>query len=464
MKTIYKFFSTPSGATFISMVARSGNTLLLLPLISKVFPIEYFNVWMLFAVVYSLKDLLDLGLVPNFSRLFSYAYGGLVDLKCLDGEKYNKPNVVLINKIYTVARKVYVHIAVVAFFLILLLGTIAVQHPISDIGDNIVWGAWGVVVVTMPLVIYGNIYSSLLLGVEMVAFVKKWDAIFNILSLLCSCLILFLTKSFLLLTASFYIFNVLIVVRNHIFVSRLHLLSSQIQVFERGIWIIVRDLAGKNLIAGLSNFGLQRGVEILVGNVASVGLSSSYLFSSRLLEQLKAISSIYFYPKVQIFASQYIQKSKRKVLASIQKDMFLSSALLLGGIIFLFLGGWKLLKIFGLNVDFVSRDIWIWMGGAALLERCISMFAETYGILNNKVISHVGLVVSGALFLLFSYFLLPHFGIQAIPMSFVIAYIAFYMEYAICKLKSVQIPNAFLIYAISPILILCIFYGIYMSC
>ena len=464
VKKACKLWSTPAGATLISMIARSGNTFFLLPFISKMFPIEYFNVWMLFAVIYSLKDLLDLGLVPNFSRVFSYAYGGIVNLKDLNGEKGESPNNKLINQIYCIARKVYFYIAIFAFILISVGGTIALWKPISVLNNDVIWFSWLIIIIAVPLVIFGNIYSSLLLGIGKVVFIKKWDAIFNVLALLSSCLILYFTRSFLLLVLSFYIFNVLIVVRNYIFVLRLHLIQSDQQIFDYDVWMIIRNLAAKNFIAGFSSFGLQRGVEILIGNVATAELSSSYLFSSRLLEQLKSVSAIYFYPKIQIFAFKCIQESRKKVLFLIQRDMFMSSILLFCGIIFLFLGGWKILKIFGLNVDFVSTNVWIWMGIAALLERCISMFAETYGILINKVISHVGLIVSGGLFLLFVSLLNPQLGIQAIPMSFAISYLSFYLEYVICKLKSLQVSNIFIVCAMSPVLILCVFYGIFMCC
>lgn len=461
IKKIYGICNSPSGTTLASMIARSGNTLFLLPFISKIFPIEYFNIWMLLAVVYSLKDLLDLGLVTNFARLFSYAHGGITNLKCLDGEKMEYPNEELISKIYYVARKVYFYIAIFAFIIILFLGSFALWRPFISIHNSIVWYSWGIVVIAIPLAIYGNIYSSLLLGIGKIAFVKKWDTIFNILSLLSSFLILFYTHSFLLLVLSFYVFNILIVVRNYVFIFRLKLIAPVETLFDHEIWSITKNLAGKNFIAGLSSFGIQRGVEILIGNFANVNLSSSYLFSSRLLEQLKSVSAIFFFPKIQIFASKYIQESKNKLLNCIRKDMLLSSTMLLCGIIFLFLGGWKILKLFGLNVNFISNDIWIWMGLAALLERNVSMFAETFAILTNQIISHIGLIISGIIFLLLTYFLLPQLGIKAIPIAFFISYISFYMEFAIYKLKSVQIKNSFLLFPTYPIIALGLFYCIY---
>ena len=439
IKKIYGICNSPSGTTLASMIARSGNTLFLLPFISKIFPIEYFNIWMLLAVVYSLKDLLDLGLVTNFARLFSYAHGGITNLKCLDGEKMEYPNEELISKIYYVARKVYFYIAIFAFIIILFLGSFALWRPLISIHNSIVWYSWGIVVIAIPLAIYGNIYSSLLLGIGKIAFVKKWDTIFNILSLLSSFLILFYTHSFLLLVLSFYVFNILIVVRNYVFIFRLKLIAPVETLFDHEIWSITKNLAGKNFIAGLSSFGIQRGVEILIGNFANVNLSSSYLFSSRLLEQLKSVSAIFFFPKIQIFASKYIQESKNKLLNCIR----------------------KILKLFGLNVNFISNDIWIWMGLAALLERNVSMFAETFAILTNQIISHIGLIISGKIFLLLTYFLLPQLGIKAIPIAFFISYISFYMEFAIYKLKSVQIKNSFLLFPTYPIIALGLFYCIY---
>lgn len=461
VKRVYTLYNSPSGTTLVSIIARSGNTLFLLPFISKVFPLEYFNIWMLFSIVYSLKDLLDLGLVTNFARLFSYAYGGVTSLKFLEGEKIDCSNNELINKIFYVAKKVYLYISVLAFILILFLGSFALWRPLTSIDDLFVWYSWGIVVVTMPLVIYGNTYSSLLLGIGRIAFVKKWDTVFNILSVMTSILLLYFTRSFLLLVLSFYFFNILIVIRNYIFIKHLRLISSTNENFDSEIWSIAKNLAGKYFIAGLSGFGIQRGTEILIGNFANVNLASSYLFSSRLLEQLKAVSAIYFYPKIQIFASRYIQGSRDKLLKGVQKDMLLSSFMMMAGIIFLYLGGWKVLNLFGLNVNFIHDDIWVWMGLAALLERCVSMFGETYAILTNRVISHIGLIVSGILFLLLVYFLTPYFEIKAIPMAFSIAYASFYLEYSIFKLKSLQIKNSFIASSLFPCMGFVIFYCIY---
>jgi len=103
---------------------------------------------------------------------------------------------------------------------------------------------------------------------------------------LSSFLILFYTHSFLLLVLSFYVFNILIVVRNYVFIFRLKLIAPVETLFDHEIWSITKNLAGKNFIAGLSSFGIQRGVEILIGNFANVNLSSSYLSISYYVDKI----------------------------------------------------------------------------------------------------------------------------------------------------------------------------------
>lgn len=423
-----KIYNSPIIMTWAGMIGKVGNSLIILPIILKIFPLEILNIWFLFQIFYSLKDTLDLGLVNNISRFFSYALGGVKDLNNLE-ETEDQPNINLIKKINSVSHRLYLIIAFIALIFYLSIGSFFIHKPINN--DATLWYSWLFVIFSTVIALYGNKFSSILIGLNRVAILRRTDAILGVITLISSVIILLVSKNFFLLIISFYGAYILITIKNYYLYKKLTIDYEITSVpFSTNTWNKIKEVAKKSFIGGVMGYGLNQGLKILIANIVPTNISANYLLADRLIGQIYQVAIGPFnskLPQMTIFESQ---NKRHELLTLSRKLMWLSYAVVVIGVVSILFFSDAIFRIIKINTDFVSSEVWILLGISILIERYVIMQQQLYTVFTNRIIMHKVIPITGTIKIILFYFLFIKLGIIALPLSIIISYLLYEFWYS----------------------------------
>jgi hypothetical protein len=452
-------YSSPVFTSWGNILTKGGNIVLVLPLILTTFNTLEIKLWFVFQLLFSLKDILDFGLVGNFSRSYAYAYAGSESLNKRAVASPNKPNTSLLSSIHYVSRITYIKVALICFILFLGLGTLGVYSTINEFSNSSSnWLSWLIICLITPITLYGNLYVSFLNGINKVAVVKRWDTLFSLLLVLSSLLILVLQPSILALVTVTYFWHLMTMIRNY-YLSRKYIFSYKMNSTKPDDENIVTNeiypLAIKDFIGGISGFGFQKILDLVLVNITSTEIITPYLFANRLMEKLNYLSGVPFFTKIPYFATDFVKLISIKYRQNIKNGMLFSYLTLIMGVIFIGIYDTQLIALIKSNVLFVSTSLWIAMSIFAVIERYTAMHAQQYTISENKIITHIGLPITGILTIIFVSVTYDLIGLISIPISGIIAYLLFYSWFAGHKSYKAMRVNFFQFekYLIIPVII-----------
>lgn len=423
-----KFKKSPTFTTWLNYGVKSINVVVILPIIVTVFDTNIVNVWLVFQVVFGLKDLLDLGMVGNFSRSYAYVSGGF-DLINNDRELNETERQILTKKIYTFSKKLYLKIGFFSLLLMISLGSLGVYKTIRVAGNDIeLWIAWSIVSVVSSLLLYANVYTSYLIGRNHVALVRRWDTLFSFLSSFCVIIALYWWPSILAIVLITYFWLFAAVIRNYWFaynVENKYLKSAGIVSDTFSAKGVILKNSMKDFIGGLAGYGFLKVLDLIIANIAAPNMVASYLMSSRILDQIKLVSGAPFYSKIPFLTKAFV-RDRVSFVHSVFKSSLINYIGLLLPTLILFFYSDKLLQLIDSNVKFVSRDLWFLMIVFSLIERFTSIHSNVYAIVNNKVKTHVGLIATAIISICFIGLTYGIMGIYSIPAGGIFSYLCFY--------------------------------------
>ncbi|ANQ50233.2 hypothetical protein MY04_2865 [Flammeovirga sp. MY04] len=413
--------------TWASMIGKIGNVLLILPLLLRTFPVEVINLWFLFQLIFSFKDILDLGLVNNISRAYSYALGGSVSLNEFSINQ-DEPNYQLIFKIEKVSRKVYLYVTIIAFVLLLFLGPISLFKTINSIDGNYneYWLSWVILLISIVFSLFGNSYTSFLIGVNKVAEMRRTDAIINLFSLLLTAIVTLLYPSFILIVTTFYFMHVALFLKNRFLCKKVKESYPVTNVeFDSKVWDNIQSRAKRSFAAGIGGYGVNIILNVVVSNLIPVNLSAAYLFANRVIMQINQISVGAFDPNLPKMSVLEAQNRKKEQINLVNKSMNLSYLIITLGVFGVYLFSHLLLDIISSKTEFITFDIWFLLSLAILLERFSIMHRQYYTLMTNTIIAHKIVIVTGIIKIILFYVLFPFMDIYALPISYIFSLIIF---------------------------------------
>ena len=439
MSFLRNIFNSPTINTWFSYSTKTLSLFIVLPLILNKFSVEEVALWYLFATVISLQGIADLGFKFTFVRFFAYAQGGAEDI-LNKKENYllkenSEPNIELIGKIYSIMNILYKRMSIVLFFLLVTVGTLALFLPISRLANQEnAWIAWFVIVLVSSYKFYGTIYTNYLEGINKIALVRRWEGITSIGAIISSIFSLFIFESLLALVISNQIWIVINVVRNKILLRTANDKSFTKLVhkhpFDRELFKKIWEPAWKTGISGIMSNSLSSIMSLIYAQIGDSVIVASYLLSIRLINQVKDISVAPFYTKIPSFAMLFSQGKKEKLLGLAQKGMFVSNLIFIIGAILTGELAIYLLDYINSDVKFVSNELWILLMTAYFIHRFGAMHIHLYST-SNHIISHIADGISGIIFIVSTFILLPFFDIYAIPMGLLTGYLGFYSWYSV---------------------------------
>lgn len=425
---------SPTFTSWASIFARTGNTILVLPLILSTYEQYEVNAFLLLSVIFSLKDILDFGFLNNIARFYSYSLGGSTSFRKLkESNKKNFQNKSLINALLSFSNKLYNLLAVIAFVLFAILGTISIFKPFSFFeNQTLIYLAWSFQVLVISLWILGNKYSTLLIGFNKIPLLKRWDAIFTSFQVISMSLLVILNFKIEIIIITLNMWNLLIVIRNW-YLYRILIKSESIEIhknkqLEAYVLHTVFPLAKREFLSGIMGFGLFQSVNVFYANIASPTSSASYLLAMKIGDQIKQVARAPFYSKIPFFSTLFITNRKR-LFQEMRFSQMLSYATLLVAIFLVYFFADAGLKFINSDTPFVQDTLWLIIGFYILIERFTAMHHQAYVIVYNKVISHIGQSVVGIITVSVFFFFIDLIGAYSIPVGLIFGYLSFFSWY-----------------------------------
>ena len=220
---------------------------------------------------------------------------------------------------------------------------------------------------------WGSQYSNILQGINKIALLRRWDTIFNSLSVLSSFIVLYLHGGLLILVIANQLWYALVVLRN------IYLCSSVENRKLKNIKIsIVRDpyiinsvwpSAWRSGLGVFMSFGLIQVSGIIYAQIGDVAQIAAYLLALRIIQTLSTFSRAPFYSNLPLLA---ILRAQNKIVQQVSVAKFgmrLSYWVYVLGFIFIGLFLDKLLVIIHSNTHFVNSTLWFLLGCAIFIER-----------------------------------------------------------------------------------------------
>lgn len=438
-RLVQRAWTSPTLTTWASFLTRSLNLLVILPLAVDRLSAAEVQIWQMVLSVGIMLMFLDLGLSPTFTRFFARSVVTAGEAGSRGATDYGR-----VEQTWRTMFFIYGWAARLGGLPVLLIGWLALKLPISDLEQPAEgWWALGAVALTSPLGFLALGYTAFLQGLNHVALVRRWEALFGLGAVATNLGVLMLGGGLLELVVATQVWTVLAVLRNRMLAFRVD--QGRARQFGKAMWIrsawaeawpaVWRSGVGVVLTSGfIQASGL---LYAQFGRAAEV---AAYLLALRYLTAISQFAQAPFYSRIPALARLQAQGDTPRLLALAERGMRLSHlTFAAAATTAAYVLPWVFTQVEG-EVAFVSPSLWWLFVFAIFLERFGAMHLQLYST-TNHIVWHKAGGWSGAIIITVSLLSIRHLGAYAVPIGMVVAYAGFYCWY--CAMKSYrefQIP------------------------
>jgi len=437
---------------------------ILLPLALSQLTVEEASLWLLFQAVQALQGMADFGFTPTFIRIVSYARSE----KNTSEIESNAINSLVINdtsihRVIGTMRCVYNRLSVVAFFLMAVLGSLAVMKPISLLEDiTMGWSAWAVVVVSSILVFRGGMFGAYMQGADQIALYQRWQIVTGMTSLIGAIIALLVGGGLFLLVLIVQAGGVVgVFVTRRLAVQHTPKASwSGPAIKDPEIMQTVWPAAWRSGLGVAMTYGTIQGTGVVYAQIVPAADAAAFLLAQRVVRTISSFANAPFYTRIPQMSRMYAEGKRDGLVESARVGMLQANWVLVAGIITIGFAAEPLLALIGSQTGFVSADVWLLLGLAALLERIGAMHLQLYST-TNHIVWHIANGISGVVMLIALPITYHFLGVLGLPLGIAIAYAGFYVPYSCIKSYSTFHLTLFRMdigASILPLLLLALFF------
>ncbi|MBU1658146.1 hypothetical protein KKG72_03735 [bacterium] len=421
-------WNSPTITTWGSFLSRTLNVIVLLPYVLVKFSNDELNIWFIIGIIISLIRLLDMGFSQTFMRVLSYARAGS---RVQDLSKFSKSNIAnyeTIIEIYRTMGYIYKGISFVVFVVLLTFGTLFFYTKFMTLSnDNHALYVWIVVVFVSTYMMYGNIYTTFLQGMNHIAILRRWEIFSSLGNIFSSVLILYFNGGLFELIAVQQFWILFSVIRNKYLVSKIELpfnIFKQKYYINKDVFSVVWSSAWKSGLGVLMSFGLVQISGLVYTSIGNTEQVTSYLFGLRIIQILSEFSRAPFYSKIPFMASVYAKHDFEMLLKIAKKSIQLSLWSYIIAFFFIALLGDLILDMIGSNTLLPEPLLWSLFGLAFFLERYGAMHLQLYS-LTNDIVWHKANGIAGSIFIVLSIIFYNFFGVYSFLLAYIFANVAY---------------------------------------
>lgn len=425
--------------TWLNIAARMSGMLVVLPIILNRFSAADVSLYYLFASIVSLQLMTASGFVPTLSRFYSFVLSGarLSDLLASrHGQKLHSKfeGSVCVETLLNLKQSMavgYNRLLAWTTPICILLGSLALQKPVSN-SDNSTeaWLAWSVICLVSPMVLLSTQYSALLQGANKVALDQRWSALFVLMGSLSGFIVVLCGGGLLALVVSNQLWQI-------VGYLRLRWLSRKILKdytgqdlpkngsyhpdFLRAVW----PASWRSLVGVFSSNGISTSLGLVFAQFLAPGPLAELLLAVRVMTLIAEISRAPFYSKIPTFNQLRAQGNVDQLVRVASRAMRVAYILFTLGIATTPLVAKIALPLIGSEVGFPSEGFWFLLGAAFLVERMGAMHVQLYST-TNHIIWHWLNGLTGLIWIILLYVLIPNYGLHAYPISMIASYLLCY--------------------------------------
>lgn len=433
-----RIWNSPTITTWGSFITKSLYAIVILPIITTKFPQQDITVWLMLNIFIGFQGLADLGFSNTFIRVISYAVGGLKKIEKFDSdtklERKEGPNWELVERIYATTSKMFLYLAFLFTVAFLIFGFLGLKKPISLTNESIYgWLSFAVVVVVTFFNIYYSKYNIFLQGVNKIALLRRWETFFSLGSIVALFIVLSVSNSYFYLILTQQIFALLSIFRNRYLTRRYNegiVTTFKTLKMDKDLLKSLFPAAWRSWLGVMMSYGVVQVSGIIVGQSSNSALTSSYLFTLRLLDLIKNFSIAPFYSKIPLMSRLFAENKKDEILGLARQGMFLSLGVFAIATVSLGLMGNILLGMIHSHITLVSGPLYLLLVLAFYTERYGAMHIQLHSLTNN-IVWHIANGITGIIFILTTILLMRYtnLGIISYPIGMLAGNILFYCWY-----------------------------------
>lgn len=437
-----KIKSSSTLMTWLSFGSKTTNQIIILPLILIYLETDEISLWYLFLTFINLQNLADMGFSQTFSRIISYSMGGrnlneIGLIKKLNNTSSRPPNLDLLRKIWGTMHKIYNWLSFFAFILLLVFGTLSLLEPIAKSNDQIsAWSSWGIILFTSLFLLRGNKYSAYLQGVNEVALLRRWEAIFELFIFVSYLTIILLGGGLLGLVIINQSWKIVNIFRNRFLAKQVNnkFLHAKIHnKFHRDVFDTIWPSVWRSGLGIIFAQGPIHFSGIIYAQFGPIDKLASFLVALRILKVVNSFSQAPFYSQIPLFNLLRAQgKDDILEILFIRRMRFSYYSFIIPSIL-VGLFSEYVFNLIPSNVQFVQIQIWFLLSIGGYLERFGAMHLHIFST-TNQIIWHIANGVTAILFFSFTtLFLFYSLDILSFPLAMIISNLLFYCWYTASK-------------------------------
>lgn len=423
------------------MAIRLLSAVVVLPIVLVRFSPAEVVVWQLFASLFGLMLLLDVGMSATFSRMIAFARGGasLDQMRDMRGHTLGgaSPSLETLYRLIATLRAIASRFAVLALLIFAVLGSVALQRPIGQTAEPaLAWVAWAVVLAAAALNIWGIAFTSTLQGMNAIAPLRRLEVAIGLAQITSN----FIALSFgggllqLVLVSQFWAFCGPLANRRLLrekYPATLEQKPHLDPIVLRVVWPVSWRAGLGHLLGG----GVVQASGLIYSQMGTAREVAAYLVALRAATVISGFSLAPFYSKLPLLAELQASGKHSDQIALAQRGMRLAHwVFVLGGLtVGMFFD--PLLRYIGSQTQFVEPGVWAVLVLAFFMERYGAMHLQLYS-LTNHIVWHIANGATGLVMIALAVVCYSKLGQYSFPVAMFIAYAGVYCVYSVrlsCK-------------------------------
>jgi Membrane protein involved in the export of O-antigen and teichoic acid len=420
---VKRTWNSPTFTTWGDQAVRFLRLIAITPLLLTKFDTSEIAAWYLFASLIFLSEIIGTRMQLTFSRMVAFAMAGATDLAPITGKRERtsgQPNWALVERTYGTVGGIN---AVVCLFVTVVSGAIG-YYGLQAVADastspNQIWMAFAVMLASHAVSFWFQRYAIALKGMNHVALVNRWNAVFGALSIVAGLVALANDVGILGLTVVMQTMSLIGVLRLWWLLRRIE--DGRFRNFcgyridrEVGGW--AREPFVKGLALVITNAGLLQLATVIYAREAPVAATASFAFSLRLLLALRQICEAPFNSHTPKMSRLLAQGELSKLSTLAERKIMIAQALLAIGMICLGIVGPFALRLLEANATFISLPDFLILSSLMFFQRTI-LFHTLLSAIGNNFVCFWSNLVSAGISVVLLLVLIPRFGFYGLCFS-----------------------------------------------
>lgn len=341
--------------SYVGTIMSMGANLFMLPFLMIYLDEDYLGLWYVFASIGAVAILFDFGFSVTFARNITYCWSGAKRLKKENVEfvENSEPDFFLMKKVLITCKYIYGLISILAFLLLITIGTWYVIHISKSIDQSTVLVAWFVYAFATLLNLYYGYYASFLRGVGAIdqankntVFARGIQIIVTVCMLMSGCGIIGAAVAYLSYGTVFRLLGKYYFYRYEGIGDSLNTVKTRISGAQiKELFVVVWHNAWRDGAISICNYLSIQASTIICSLYLSLEETGYYSIGVQIASAIAQISATLYTAYQPALQAAYISSDKKKLKNTMSMIVFSFSVFFLVGTGVVILLGLPLLRV-----------------------------------------------------------------------------------------------------------------------